>query len=405
MRRIIAFNLFLFLITSVQTANAEDRFGDALSNGEFDLSFRYRYEFVEEDPFAKDAKASTLRTRLTYESAEFLSTKFLLEFSNVSSIGNELYNSTRNDVRNRPIVADPTGTEVNRAQFLITAIPKSDLTLGRQRINLDNQRFIGGVAWRQNEQTYDAVRFINHGVDDTALQVGYLSKVHRVFGPDSGTPTNEFDSDSPYLHVHYSGWGVGALSVYGYFLDLENAPDQSNQTVGARFVGKYDWSKDRTLGYAVEYAYQQDYEDNPSDYSASYTLLEGEFTTGRMTAHLGYAVLSGSSNRADHRFITPLATLHKFQGWADKFLITPPAGVEDLYFGVSGSVSGFQWSVRYHDFDPEAGDGRYGEELDLSMGKSFLKRYNVLVKFADYNAKDIATDTTKFWVQLTANFL
>ena len=30
-------------------------------------------------------------------------------------------------------------------------------------------------------------------------------------------------------------------------------------------------------------------------------------------------------------FQTLLATLHKFQGWADKFLTTPPNGIRDLY--------------------------------------------------------------------------
>jgi hypothetical protein len=32
------------------------------------------------------------------------------------------------------------------------------VTLGRQRVNLDDQRFIGAAAWRQHEQTFDAAR-------------------------------------------------------------------------------------------------------------------------------------------------------------------------------------------------------------------------------------------------------
>ena len=47
------------------------------------------------------------------------------------------------------MVADPDGTEINQA-LLRYDHTKGNAVVGRQRINLDNQRFIGSVAWRQN---------------------------------------------------------------------------------------------------------------------------------------------------------------------------------------------------------------------------------------------------------------
>ena len=49
-----------------------------------------------------------------------------------------------------------------------------------------------------------------------------------------------------------------------------------------------------------------------------------------MRLNAGYEVL-GADNGVG--FATPLATGHKFQGWADKFLTTPGDGIEDVYIG------------------------------------------------------------------------
>ena len=84
------------------------------------------------------------------------------------------------------------------------------------------------------------------------------------------------------------------------------------------------------LLYRAEYATQSDYADNPADYSTDYYALEGGIAAAGLTAKVGYEVL-GSDNNGTASFKTPLATLHKFNGWADKFLVTPAAGLEDLY--------------------------------------------------------------------------
>ena len=65
-----------------------------------------------------DAYASTLRTRLAYRSPYFSDFGFLIELDDIRSVGNNLYNSTRNGNTNRPVVADPEGTDVNQALIL-----------------------------------------------------------------------------------------------------------------------------------------------------------------------------------------------------------------------------------------------------------------------------------------------
>jgi len=131
-----------------------------------------------------------------------------------------------------------------------------------------------------------------------------------------------------------------------------------------------------------------------------------KFRAAGLTA--GREVLSGESGTftatTNPAFQTPLATLHKWQGWADKFLTTPSAGIEDDYIGVSGSFAGFNGQAVWHDFQAEATSLDYGTELDLSVSRKFAKRYEMLVKYTDYSADGLFTDTRKFWLQLGATF-
>ena len=68
------------------------------------------------------------------------------------------YNDTNasNGVEPYSVVADPENIELNRAQFQYKTKALT-VTGGRQRINIDDQRFVGSVGWRQNEQTFDAL--------------------------------------------------------------------------------------------------------------------------------------------------------------------------------------------------------------------------------------------------------
>ncbi len=371
------------------------------SNGKLDLNFRYRYELVDQDGFAKDAHASTLRTRVAYRSPTISDIGFLIEFDDVRAIGNDLYNSTRNGNTNRPVVADPEGTDVNQALILYSGIENTVIRAGRRRIRFDNHRFIGDVGWRQNDQTYDSFSLTNMSLQDTILEYAYIDKVNRVFGPNSGTPPADFQSDSHVLNVRHERSPNWDASAYAYLLDLEDAPLLSSKTFGIRLHGKIAVNDRISTSYTMEYAHQENYGDNPNNYSADYILLEGALTTVGITGTLGYEVLEGNSVQA---FQTPLGTLHAFQGWADKFLATPADGIEDLYLSIATKIRGANVSLIYHRFSPEAGGPDYGREWDLVIRKPLAERYSSVLKYADYDARGFATDTEKLWIMATAKF-
>ncbi len=121
--------------------------------------------------------------------------------------------------------------------------------------------------------------------------------------------------------------------------------------------------------------------------------LEGAYSFDKVKATLGYELL-GSDNGM-YGFTTPLATAHKFNGWADIFLGTPAVGLEDIYVTVAGKAAGGKWAVTYHDFSADEGKADLGSEIDAVYGKSFSKNDSGGIKLAMYSAGDSGVDTDK----------
>jgi hypothetical protein len=98
--------------------------------------------------------------------------------------------------------------------------------------------------------------------------------------------------------------------------------------------------------------------------------------------------------------------LHAFNGWADKFLATPNAGIDDSYASAKYAAGKWKFMGVYHDFAEQTGNGSFGTELDISAAYKLSSRYGLLLKSAFFSADSGAamTDTDKFWIKLTANY-
>lgn len=384
-------------------AATEGGFVEAIKNGKLLLDVRYRFEWKDQAGFADEANANTVRTRLGYETGNFHGFKALVEFENVFSIGNDHFNSTTNGLVQYPVIADPDATEVNRAQLTFTGIDDVAVTIGRQRLNLANQRFVGAVDFRQNEQTFDAARLTAQLIENLTVDYAYISRVHRVFGDDH--PLGEFDSDSHIFAAVYDAMKIGKLTGYGLLLDFEGAPAQSSSTWGARYENAFELDAEAgiKLGVVGEYASQQDYANNPFDYHESYVHGEGALTIAPLTARIGFERLGGDGAIG---FSTPLATLHKFQGFADVFLTTPAAGLEDLYGTLSYQMkdgpfgTGLNVFVTYHAFESDEGDIDFGEEIDAGVAISIRKRWSAEIKGALYDGAGAFADRSLIWSSL-----
>src|SRR5688572_17237742 len=357
-------------------AAGEDIVGTFFTEGDVALDLRYRFESVEQAGKPLAAAANTLKLRGRLASGEVSGVSGMIEIDHVEAIGGQHYDDTRNGRTEYPVVADPEGTDLNQGWLQYAPSPKMSIRVGRQRINFDNQRFFGSSDWRQNEQTLDALRFETTAVAGAAINYAFVDEVRRVFGPDAGTPAATFGGETHLFNVRLTSLPVGALVAYGYFLDLEEAPELSSQTVGARYESALTERNGPSFGWAFEYARQVEAADNPLDVDAWYGLAELHLRVAGVAAFAGLEILSGSGDGAGPAaFQTPLATLHRFQGWADKLTSTPPAGIRDGYAGISARRSSWSAQAVWHEFSADASGLRYGSELDVSFGWKLSSRF------------------------------
>lgn len=445
----IALPITLAIAATCNVAHANPITG-ALGETKPLIDIRARYEWVDQDPppaaLTETANATTVRARLGAETGKAWNTALLVEGEFLTV----LRDSYRSDTSvpgyaYYPVVADPEAYEVNRFQLTNTSINNTTITLGRQRLTLDDQRFVGNVAWRMNEQTFDALRVVNKPMGgNLTLDLTYSNRANRVFGPDS--PQGAYKGDIMLGNVAYQ-FRVGKLTGFAYFLDFDPITDfvtgtglnatqkaglnparVSSQTLGARFAGTYNVSKIK-LAYSASWANQKDY----GSYKTSRPVGQQDFSNDYYAAEvIGtyrlYSLGAGVENLAGdgvQGFQTPLATLHKFQGWVDKFLTTPAKGINDKYLTGSittKSIKPFETvslTAMEHTYKSTMGGLDLGEEFNVQLAAKY-SRVTGTLKYGDYhigsplqliantgvapnvvnNAFSTLANTKKFWAQI-----
>jgi hypothetical protein len=371
---------------------------EAIAGGKAGLDMRFRLESVEQDNPLEEATASTVRTALGYTTAAYHGFSGYVEFEDVSVPGDDDYNSTVNGNVQFSVIADPEVTELNE---IYLGYKGEDFVVksGRQSLILDNARFIGNVGWRQNEQTYDMpVSIVSTAVENLKLTYGYMTAVQRVFGDAS--LVGEFNMSNHILNAAYSAEAF-KLTAYAYQLEFDNEPVQSllsQQTLGGSFSGNSG-----NFSYYLEYATQSDYADGAPVIDADYTLIELGYKLGPVGLKAAQEILGGDGI---YGFSTPLATLHAFNGWADMFLTTPPAGLVDMYVDAGATVAGLNLKAVYHDFSSDTGSVDFGTEIDFLLSKKFSPVYSGGIKFASFSSDSapLYVDTDKIWLYFQANF-
>jgi len=403
--RFAAIGIALPAALAATTATAQDilpviQLGDGV-NLDPQLAARLRYELADQDNFPESANALTLRARAGVEiKADGF---FLLGEAEGTLALVDDYNDTipGNGVEPFPTIADPDNLEINRLQIGYMK-NGTGVTLGRQRIILDNARFVGNVGWRQNEQTYDAVRGqAKLGV--VVLDATYSISQRTVFGVDS--PNEHFDGDLVFLNVGIDLPKVDARA-FAYLIDYDTRLAFSSETYGAWMSGELAIPAVGKLTGLASIATQSDYGGNPVAYDAEYFNAQLGLAVSGFTLTAGYEELGSDGGRA--AFQTPLATLHLFNGWADLFLTTPANGLRDYYAGVAKTFSvpalpGLRAEIVYHEFDSDFGGFEYGNEWDASLGAK-LGPVSLLAKYANYDASGFAVDSEKFWLQAEVAF-
>jgi len=364
---------------------------DAIVGGKAKVDVRLRTELVDQEGMDDSANATTLRTRIGYQSGSYKGVGGFFEFENTTALIDD-YSTQSFKTGQYPVVADPEGTEVNQAYLSYSQKDLVSAKLGRQRIIFDGARFVGNVGWRQNEQTYDGALISIGAIPKSSLKYAYLTKINNIFG-------KQVDFKTHLLNYSFKGIKNVKIGAYAYMLDFDTGSD--SKTLGVNVDGKLSAGEKMKVLYHVELAQMSDYADADSGDTANYYNIEAGLKAWGLVTKLGYEVLGGDGTTS---FQTPLATKHKFNGWADKFLSTPADGLTDTYITVVKKVMGAKVVATYHNYSSDHGSKSYGSEIDLLIAKKFAKIYSGGVKYANYMADDHSVDTSKIWLWAGISF-
>ena len=195
------------------------------------LDVRFRIETADQPTFPDDASSVTVRARAGAEvkSGGF---SFLAEAEGTVAL-DDSYNDTipGNGIEPFPVIADPDSFDLNRLQV---AYKDSNfgVTVGRQRVILGDARFVGNVGWRQNEQTFDAIRGTTK-IGPLALDATYAIQQNTIFGSES--PNSDFDGDFVFLNGKLDLGPAQALA-YSYTIDYDTRLAFSSQTFGLSLI-------------------------------------------------------------------------------------------------------------------------------------------------------------------------
>jgi len=397
---------------------------DALAAGTVNVDARLRYEHAEAEGL-QSSDAWTLRTRMGYTSAPYNGVSATVEFEDVSSLtGEDDYNMAglNPEGAGRTVIADVEGTELNQA-YLTATCPLSGVKtkLGRQRIIMGNARFIGNVGWRQNEQTYDAVRIDTPEFGATKLTYAYIDSVRRIFGQANGSQPEgaagnaaTYDSDSHLINLEFSPCDYFTATAYAYLLDFGPGAigeANSSDTYGINGTMGHTFENGVKTGCYLEYARQSDNDGTTEgvSYDADYIMADLSAGIGGVGLGAGYEKLGCEDGNA---FRTPLATGHKFNGWADVFLTAPAEGLQDAYAYITLKCPKDilpTIKIVYHDFESHRGNISYGDEIDVVATKKLNDRLTLVAKYANYRADDgadnpRASDVERISVQAGLTF-
>jgi Alginate export len=394
-------------IEALPTRSVDDILKTMVQEGKVTLNIRGRAEIADQDG-KETSQAYTVRTRLGFTTGEFNGAYLHIDMEDIRAADDSLYNAAgTNGQPDKTSIADIEDTELNQ---LYAHFDLADLNayarIGRQRIKLDDDRFVGNVGWRQNEQTFDAVKLDFMPQDNIDINYAYIWDVNRIFGPDED---RDFESDSHLIRLSYDDETLGRITGFAYLLEFDGeatAAANSSHTYGLRYEATRNLKGDPEgpkLNYVLSWANQTDAGDNTTDYDADYYLIDVKYIDNGWYAGGGWELLGSDDGMAGFR--TPLATGHAFNGWADVFLVTPNDGLEDLYVYIGGDLcAGFKGKAAYHWFDADEGSRDFGEEFDAVVSKQLTENTELLAKYAYYNGGGAFDDITRFWLQLTLSY-
>jgi|GEM_PF-649356 len=383
------------------------------------LEFRARYEGLRDDRFPRRAHAPTLRTAFGLETAPVRGLVLGAELENTTVLGSARYDDGLNGQGDRPLVLDPEGTTLNRVYAAFEDASGARVRGGRIRYQLHDGRLVGRDPWRQNDQVYDGAVLALPALGLLELEYAFLGAVNRPGGDDA--PTGR-ESMTTHVVDLRAALGPGAvLSAYLVDADLgaratgPGAPPPgatgptaagiggAPSTLGLRAEGRLELTAAGTATYRADLARQRGEDGLSRDLSASYLDLglgyEHRFGGGwRGTLGFELERLGGARGPGEAPFLTPLASTNDFNGWLDRFAVTPDSGLIDRRLRLGLAWREVALEATLHDFEADRGGADLGREWDLALSWRPVPELTLGLRVADFEGGAGDASSAALWI-------
>ncbi len=391
---------FYWALVLLVTISIECVYADTDIKNDIDFAQRSRFASIDDNA----GKAASILLRLTLNTQwndEFRST---IEMDSVK----DFFNDDHSDgviFNGKPVIPDVAGTEINQA-FVSFNHDALNIKLGRQRINFDDQRFIGGNGFWQNEQTFDALLSRLNWLTNSSITYAYVANVNRIFGEEAGkylddsdinyTPTNnkrqahllgDHKLESHLTRIEWNEWDYSQWVSYLYIIDNKDLPRSSNNTFGTSYNFNYRFD---ALKYRLQIeAAMQKHTEISDAQTLPYYLIDMGANIDAYEISTRYEILSAKANT---NFITPLGSLHDFQGWANVFSPIPRQGIKDASLRFLWRAAPFKMDVHYHTFFGYTDNNKLGNEVDVEFVYKPAPKHAISLRFAHFrSASNITT--------------
>ncbi|MEO1053644.1 MAG: hypothetical protein AAFX87_23615 [Bacteroidota bacterium] len=370
--------VIVFLLTAVSgygqegSEQPQDKITSRINEGEFVFEGRLRYWYAKDENLSA-SNAYTFGTNFGYLSKSYKGFQIYVEGESVVAITPDLFFDGVNDQVGRTVVTDVETLELNKLRISYLDTLNATIVqfkVGRQAAIVEDERFIGNVTARQDDQTFDAVYGkLQNDQKGVSFEYAYMYQINRLLAE-----VGDWRSDSHAFMLSFYKSKMARVGLFSQLLDFQDdAPDKSNQTFGVT-IDRSELPQDRTaLTYKTAIAYQSEYGDNPTAYDAF--LINGEIgvslpRTGIFS--IGYELATSDNGVASYQF--PLSTGQRLHRISDVFIDPPADGLHNPYF--TAESRNIAWGIGgwlgYHAYFSEEEGDFLGQEIDVVLYRQLI---------------------------------
>ncbi|MEO1487666.1 MAG: alginate export family protein [Bacteroidota bacterium] len=356
-----------------QEKDQKDGLANAISSGEFVFNGKLRFWHANDDA-ASASQAYTFGTNFGYLTKAYKGFQIYIEGESVVALTPDDYFDGLNGLTDLTNVTDPETLELNQMYIsykdAFNDKTELEVKVGRQAAIVEDERFIGRVSARQDDQTFDALYGrIQNDQKGLAFEYAYMYQINRLLAEEV-----DWRSDSHVFMLRYYKNKKVRFGLFTHLLDFQDdAPSVSNQTYGIT-IDRGALPKDKlALNYKTAFAYQSDYGANPTDYTAF--LLNAEIGVSFPSIgifNIGYELASSDNGMASYQF--PLSTGQRLHRISDVFIDPPEDGLHNPYF--SAECDNLFWGIGgwlgYHAYFSEEESDFLGQEIDVVLYRQII---------------------------------